>query len=62
MTLNEALSILVRVNTRDDGKLGFRVMIGASPNDALISGSEYVEAWRVVLKQLGMPSTRPTGE
>lgn len=56
MTLNKALSILVMVHTRDDDNLGFQVMIGARPNDALISGSEYLEAWRVVRDHLGMPT------
>lgn len=54
MTLNEALSILADVHTRDDAYTGFVVMAGATwrPHEYKCSQAQYILAWETVRKEI----------
>lgn len=54
MTLDEALVILARIHTHDDGMVGFCVVAGAGPEWLGYSRFDYIEAWKAVRMHLHM--------
>lgn len=56
MTLFEALSIVARVHTRDDGTTGFVIEHGAAPYPFWngITEAAYTDAWRTIRRELHM--------
>lgn len=57
MSFIRALNLLILVHTREDYGIGFTVAMGAMPDHwSPCSNEEYVEAWRVVRRAMGMPT------
>jgi hypothetical protein len=62
MTLESALFVLTHVHTQDDMRGGFTVHARSGVHDQTrFSPHEYIEAWKVVRKHIGLP-TRPSKE
>ena len=53
--LGLALHILSSVHTRDDDLVGFTVMSHAGPEYSRWTQSEYIEAWKSVRHNIGLP-------
>lgn len=56
MTLFDALRVLAETHTRDDDRIGFTIVVGASPASPMSQYPVeiYDQAWDVVREQLHM--------
>lgn len=60
MPLEEALSRLAAVHTRDDDVVGWSVTIGATPDPFMMERGDYVRAWETVRRYLHLQIDPPT--
>jgi hypothetical protein len=63
MDLENAFRLLAKVHTKDDEKVGFQVLMGATPFE--FEDSDYCQAWATVRSYLGLrtdPSQYPRSE